>query len=150
MLWHHFSDMKLILYQFEASFTARHGRITEAAINYNNPSLISSSDEKDIAAKLLDRPLHAINNWEDELGPLAGTTSTSSAEQAPLRRAPGIGLNSLFGNSDPGILDSLRRYFGKDEVKEIIAAGTGSEKMEDALEDIEFYEDGENDKMPRK
>jgi hypothetical protein len=73
--------------QFKAEFTAKHGKITELSVEYND-----QVQDNFLESSLLNRELHKVIDWEnifrchvDVLSRAAGGVS------------PGKGMNKLFG-----------------------------------------------------
>jgi hypothetical protein len=83
----------LIMYQFKAEFTAKHGKITELSVDYNGVE-----DENLLKSSLLNREIHKVTDWEEVFPSfLDGSHRVDVADERRKVLTPGRGMNELFG-----------------------------------------------------
>jgi lipoate-protein ligase A len=84
----------LIMYQFKAEFTAKHGKITELSVDYN-----SVKDENLLKSSLLNREIHKVTDWEEVFPSSLDRPPRVDVEDQGGEKVltPGRGMNELFG-----------------------------------------------------
>jgi hypothetical protein len=119
----------LIVSKFKATFTARHGQISEISLDYGDT--VPHAEMEVLASSLQGRQLHEITDWVTAFRQQRLTLdhkSIPAAVLSPLQKA-GAAMNRLLGTGNHMLREYIRPWgLGLKDYVELCYNGSSSDK----------------------